>query len=249
MEIKGKVHCFFEQSGTFKNEFKKLGYQSFDYDIQNNFNQTDFVVDIFAEIEKAWGGGSSMFDTISSEDLIVAFFPCIYFSATSQMNLYISAVNNRHLQGRKLFETIIKRIENREYFFLLLVKFCAVCVEKNIRMVFENPYSEQTYLKANFIKVPDVIDMNRMERGDYFKKPTAYWFWNCIPTNGFTRQNDKEQKTILKTKSSKQAGLCSEDRSLISSDYARNWICDFIIGKYQEDISGPSLFDMGEYIQ
>lgn len=44
MEIKGKVHCFFEQSGTFKNEFKKLGYQAFDYDIQNNFNETDFVI-------------------------------------------------------------------------------------------------------------------------------------------------------------------------------------------------------------
>lgn len=25
MEITGKVHCFFEQSGTFKNEFIKLG--------------------------------------------------------------------------------------------------------------------------------------------------------------------------------------------------------------------------------
>lgn len=25
MEINGKVHCFFEQSGTFKNEFIKLG--------------------------------------------------------------------------------------------------------------------------------------------------------------------------------------------------------------------------------
>ena len=25
MEIKGKVHCFFEQSGTFKREFIKLG--------------------------------------------------------------------------------------------------------------------------------------------------------------------------------------------------------------------------------
>lgn len=24
MEIKGKVHCFFEQSGTFKNELKKF---------------------------------------------------------------------------------------------------------------------------------------------------------------------------------------------------------------------------------
>jgi hypothetical protein len=31
-----KVHCFFEQSGTFKNEFKKLGYEAFDYDIQYN---------------------------------------------------------------------------------------------------------------------------------------------------------------------------------------------------------------------
>ena len=36
MEIKGKVHCFFEQSGTFKNEFKKLGIPAEDYDIQTN---------------------------------------------------------------------------------------------------------------------------------------------------------------------------------------------------------------------
>ena len=45
MDIKGKVHCFFEQSGTFKNEFKKLGYIAEDYDIQNNFGETDNVVD------------------------------------------------------------------------------------------------------------------------------------------------------------------------------------------------------------
>ena len=43
MEIKGKVHCFFEQSGTFKNEFIKLGIPAEDYDIQNNFGQTDNV--------------------------------------------------------------------------------------------------------------------------------------------------------------------------------------------------------------
>ena len=58
MEIKGKVHCFFEQSGTFKNEFIKLGIPAEDYDIQNNFNQTNNVIDLFAEIEKAYGGGS-----------------------------------------------------------------------------------------------------------------------------------------------------------------------------------------------
>ena len=56
MEIKGKVHCFFEQSGTFKNEFIKLGIPAEDYDIQNNFGQTDNVIDLFDEIEKAYGG-------------------------------------------------------------------------------------------------------------------------------------------------------------------------------------------------
>ena len=54
MERKGKVHCFFEQSGTFKNEFIKLGIPAEDYDIQNNFNQTDHVIDLFSEIEKAY---------------------------------------------------------------------------------------------------------------------------------------------------------------------------------------------------
>ena len=58
MEIKGKVHCFFEQSGTFKNEFKKLGIDAMDYDIQNNFGETDFVMDLFSEIDKAYRGGA-----------------------------------------------------------------------------------------------------------------------------------------------------------------------------------------------
>lgn len=61
MEIKGKVHCFFEQSGTFKREFIKLGIPAEDYDIQNNFGETDHVIDLFAEIEKAYeGGGKSV---------------------------------------------------------------------------------------------------------------------------------------------------------------------------------------------
>jgi hypothetical protein len=61
MEIKGKVHCFFEQSGTFKREFIKLGIPAEDYDIQNNFGETDHTDDLFAEIEKAYeGGGKSV---------------------------------------------------------------------------------------------------------------------------------------------------------------------------------------------
>ena len=144
---------------------------------------------------------------------------------------------------------IIDRENNRHEFYILLLKFIAVVEHYKIRMVLENPYAMQHYFKqGNFVKAPDIIDNNRMERGDYYKKPTAYWFFNCKPTQGFSYQNDKEQKKILKTKGSTIAGLCSEERSMISPDYARNWICDFILGKYQEDISGPTLFDINEYL-
>ena len=43
MEIKGKVHCFFEQSGTFKNEFIKLGITQRDIDKQTSI--FDFLTD------------------------------------------------------------------------------------------------------------------------------------------------------------------------------------------------------------
>jgi hypothetical protein len=101
-------------------------------------------------------------------------------------------------------------------------------------MIFENPYSEQNYLKANFIKAPDVVDNNRMLRGDYFVKPTAYWFFNCEPTLGETIQKDKDQRYIQYAKQNKEAGKCSEERSAISLDYARNFICDFVLGKEQK---------------
>ena len=64
MEIKGKVHCFFEQSGTFKNEFIKLGIPAEDYDIQNNFGETDHTDDLFKAIEDAYNGKPSLFDQI-----------------------------------------------------------------------------------------------------------------------------------------------------------------------------------------
>lgn len=56
-----KAHCFFEQSGCFKNEFIKLGIPAEDYDILNDFGQTDHVMDLFGEIEKAYRGGYKYF--------------------------------------------------------------------------------------------------------------------------------------------------------------------------------------------
>lgn len=251
MEIKGKVHCFFEQSGTFKNEFIKLGIPAEDYDIQNNFGQTDHTDDLFKAIEDAYDGKPSLFDTITKDDLILAFFPCIYFESLSMMAFNWGYTNYRKLSDAEKTDKIIEREANRTRFYTLLLKMVRVVVAKGLRMVLENPYAMQNFLKqGNFVKAPDIIDNNRMLRGDYFMKPTAYWFFNCEPTHGLTIQQDKERKAVIASlnpnvkvaKGSKQAGLCSEERSMISPDYARNWICDFILAKPQT-FTQLSLFD------
>ena len=243
MIIKGKVWCLFEQSGVFKNEFKKLGYEAYDYDIQNNFGETDYQIDIFSEIEKAYEGGvESIFDKMTKDDLIMAFFPCIYFCAPSQMNFTWGCINYRKMTYKEKTDAILKRSKDRERFYSLVIKMFSVVAERGIRLIMENPWSENTYLKGNFIIPPALVDNNRMLRGDYRVKPTAYWYVNCEPTSGFSFQNDKEKKTHMKSRGSKKAGLCSEERSMISPDYARNFICDFIIGKEQKHTM-RNLFD------
>lgn len=228
-----KAHCFFEQSGTFKNEFIKLGIPAEDYDIQNNFGETDHVVDLFNEIEKAYDGKASIFDNITQDDLIMAFFPCIYFCAMSQSAFSFTYTNYRNLRDWEKVDKIIEREKKRDYFLTILLKFIQVCLKRDIRMIFENPLT-MSFLTIFFIKEPDVKDNNRRLRGDYYAKPTGYWYFNCVPTYGFTKQEDKESKKIQTTKGAKSAGLCSEERSMIHPDYARNFICDFILGKEQK---------------
>ena len=242
MEIKGKVHCFFEQSGTFKNEFRKLGYEAFDYDIQNEFGETDYVIDLFSEIEKAYAHGPSIFDDITGDDLILAFFPCIYFTFQKYPDFVLryGKMKNRTLAYQARYA--INQAEQRTRFHILLYKLVVVVDEKHLRLVIENPYSSATYLRNNF-PPPTLIDRNRMKRGDWFVKPTAYWFFGCEPTYGCSFQNDKKKRTIAATTPSKKAGECSIERSVMSPDYARNWICDFVLGK-EQDIE-PHL-DFGE---
>lgn len=236
MEINGKVHCFFEQSGTFKNEFKKLGYEAVDVDIQNNFGETDHVVDLFGEIEAAYDGKPSIFDNIKREDLIMAFFPCINFCDAKTMIFKGVSIFQKKWSLGKIMDENIEFAREREKFYELLLMLVSICAHRGLRLIIENPWnnSGETYLQRNFIK-PTIIDKDRTLRGDVFVKPTAYWFVNCENTIGFSYQKDKEVKIVYKTKDNHkvETGTCSEARSMIHPDYARNFICDFILGKVQ----------------
>jgi hypothetical protein len=246
MKIEGKVHCLFEQSGTFKNEFKKLGYEAYDYDIQNHFGETDFVIDLFAEINKAYEGGASIFDTFTKDDLLLAFFPCIYFCENNQMYFSGTHHNLEKVSSLERNNIILKRSRDRQSFYETALKMFTVCDTRGLRLIVENPYSTQHYLVENFPYKAAVIDKNRTMRGDYYNKPTQYWFVNCVPTTVHSYQRPKERKTVSRAKSGIKAGICSEERSLISPDYARNFICDFILGKKQKHTQ-LTLFDEEDY--
>lgn len=236
------VYCFFEQSGTFKRQFKSLGIPAYDYDIQNEYGETDRVIDLFREIDAAFEGGGSVFDGITKNDLIMAFFPCIYFSALSQMAMYFTYINYRAMDTMAKGRAILERSANREKFFAYAVKMFAVCLDRGLKLIMENPWSEQTFLKQNFVMPPSYVDMDRSKRGDYFKKPTAYWFLNCEPHHGYTLQPRRDTKAVIDAKPSAKAGICSKERSEIAPEYAYNFICDQILGCRNKNEKQLKLF-------
>lgn len=179
-----------------------------------------------------------MFDDITQDDLVVAFFPCIYFCEKSMTAFTYRCFNYRCLDKPSMILKILDRERERHKFYEILLKLVGICERMKLRLVIENPYTQPHYLHNNFLKAPSVIDKDRTRRGDKVRKPTQFWFFNCEPEQGFTQQQTRERE-ILKIESmkgGKKAGLCSEERSMISPDYARNWICDFILGKVQQDI-------------
>lgn len=229
------AHCFFEQSGTFKHEFEKLGIPAKDYDLCNEFGETDWRGDLFFHIARAYSGKSSVLDKVAPEDLIIAFFPCTYFSSNNQMFFEGTNFAWRNLSQIERLDKIIERARVRNDYYVTLLKFCKVIEERQLRCIIENPYNAHHYWRFNFPYRPAVIDMNRRLRGDYFKKPTQYIFINCTPAGKMSMQYDKPEKFI--------GDVSTVERSMISPDYARNFICDHILG-IDSGHTQPLLFNI-----
>lgn len=157
--------------------------------------------------------------------------------------------------------------QERFQLYDLALKLTALCQIKGLRMVMENPWHPTNFTNHFWFMRASVIDKDRTRRGDYFVKPTAYWFVGCEHTLGESYQPRRKSKikTItagsgavktkrkMKKKMDKDVvdkifidkktenGVCDTERSMIHPDYARNFICDFILGKVQT-FTQPTLF-------
>lgn len=243
MKSFSRVNCFFEQSGTFRDVFRKLGYEAYDYDISNDYGKTDFQTDIFRRLMSWDMGGKKPFE-ISSDELIIAFFPCIYFCQFSKTCFSFGYAKNLNwdLKNNEFWENVMYRNRQRANFFEYLTLLVKFCVQYEIPLIIENPYNNgQNYLLSTFFKSPDFIDLDRSLHGDRMKKGTMYYFIGISPNEwqGVYPYSGKLQR-VEDLPKGKKSGVCSKERSEISSVYAEYFIRDIILN--EKKIEQCSLF-------
>jgi len=224
------AHCLFEQSGTFKNEFKKLGIEAYDYDILNDYGQTDRQIDLYKEIEGGYDGEPSIFDGIHKNDLIMAFFPCIRFEAKIPLLFRGESYQQKNWDDVKKLKYSMKLHEELHHNYLLISKLAAIVIKKGLRMVIENPYTQPHYLTTYWCLKPAVIDKDRRVNGDYMKKPTQFWFIGFEPKTNFIFEPIEwvEQRTVAHMKN--QDGKSRQvRRSEIHPQYANRFIRQYIL--------------------
>lgn len=224
------VHCLFEQSGTFKNVFKKYGIQAYDYDIQNEFGQTDYVIDLFSEIEGGYYKKDSIFDKFTENDLIIAFFPCTRFEAKVPLNFRGETPQQKKWTDIQKLEYSMKLHDELHELYTRLSQLVVVCIRKNLKLVIENPYTQPHYLTTYWCLKPKLIDKDRTLNGDYYKKPTQYWFINFEPKQNlvFEPLEYVQTKTIDKTVGTENTTRKTE-RSLMHPQYADRFIRQYIL--------------------
>lgn len=218
------VHCLFERSGTFKKVFEKLGYKAIDYDI-NKTENVDVVIDLFEQIFLCYMEmKQTIFDDIKKNDLVIAFFPCTYFSDQNQLSSRGDGCGQKKWSMEKKLKYSIDNMEKRMLFYKYLATLCLIAIKKGFRLIIENPYGKVNFLKQFFPIKPGLVIKDRMKMGDIYKKPTQFFFINCEPefklySSCFVKVDD--QKTIEKS-----GGFA---RSVISSAFAKNFIETYIV--------------------
>lgn len=234
-----RAHCLFEQSGTFKNEFIKLGIPAKDYDILNDFGETDCVIDLFTEIKSAYSSKPSIFDGFTQEDVIVAFFPCVRFENQVMLMFRGQQKQMKDWSYKQKMEYDMKIMSELKNNYDLVNMLFIVCIDRGLKLVMENPFSEEHFLRRYWCYPPAVIDRDRRDNGDYYAKPTQYWFLNFEANNNFLFEGASynhlgEPNAIRRLNSSMYPddwGKISliKARSMIHPQYANRFIRRYIL--------------------
>lgn len=133
--------------------------------------------------------------------------------------------------------TDLQKLENnmrlcneQHLFFERICQLVAVALRKGLKLIIENPYTPPHYLTTYWCIKPSVIDRDRTNNGDYYKKPTQYFFINCKPSFNLCMEPLEyvETKSIDRVKGTETTSRQTE-RSMMHPQYARRFIKQYIL--------------------
>ena len=115
--------------------------------------------------------------------------------------------------------------------YVLLCKMVIVAIRKGLKLIIENPYTQPHYLTTYWCIQPTFVDKDRTKNGDYYKKPTQYWFVNFEPKNNlvFEAIDYLKTKIIAKSRVNDDGLSVKTQRSMIHPQYADRFIRQYIL--------------------
>lgn len=105
-----------------------------------------------------------------------------------------------------------------------------VCIKKGLKLMIENPYSAQHYLKQYWCINPDLIDKDRTRNGDFMIKPTQYYFIGFKPKQNFIFEPiTYVERTVFEKLKGNSEIQRKTLRSMIHPQYANRFIRQYLI--------------------
>lgn len=219
--MKMKVTCLFEQSGTFKHAFERAGHNAIDIDISDKFHETNMVCDVFEQLENGIPNFVFAIETFIESDLIIAFFPCTWFSNFNTL-IWSRKWKNFKYDMFKTEQDIDNYINDRRAKYdravRCLYNLIDLCKRFEKPLIIENPVSTEI---IKLLGEPTYTDNNRSLHGDNFKKPTAFYCYGCHVNDLDIITGSIHKKVLNENK-----GI---NRSLINPVYADNFVKHIVI--------------------
>ena len=214
-----KINLLFEQSGTFKRSLIEMGNDAKDIDISNAYNETDTLMDIFVILDKYISGDIKVAKSeIFNADLIIAFFPCTYFSQYNDLMLSGKWYNYKFMTDNEKSMYMFNRKSMQILYTNRLNALIEICRDKKIPLIIENPVSSymSMFIKNNNINYVKHI---RNKYGDNMYKPTYYLLFN----GAYIENLDLIETPITRVVEKIKDKNGNANRSLMSKDYVKNF--------------------------
>ena len=160
----------------------------------------------------------------------MAFFPCTRFEAKIPLSFRGESHQQKNWNDLKKLQYSMKLHGELHELYEKLCELTVVAERKGLRMVIENPVTHPHYLTTYWCIKPSVIDKDRTNDGDYYKKPTQYFFIGFEPSYNLVMEPLEPVKTrTIKNTTGSETTSRQVERSMMHPQYARRFIKKYIL--------------------